>query len=227
MPTLPDQGGEIILGVDTHESEHVAAVLDELGRLLATRSFPATVRGFRLLLAWAREHGDVRRAGVEGTGSFGAGLAFLAERGIEVAEVTRPSRRGRRHLGKSDTVDAEAAARLVLSGEATATPKQRDGIVESIRVLQTARRSAIKARSQAGLQIRSLVITAPTELNGSLADLTTERQITCCLRLRPAARRGALASTQRALRSLARGRAPLGRRAQQRANEPPDRLTGR
>jgi transposase len=205
MPTMPDHTGEVILGVDTHEREHVAALVDELGRLLAARSFPATARGFKLLLAWAREHGPVCRAGVEGTGSFGAGLAcFLADQGVRVVEVTRPSRRGRRHLGKSDTVDAEAAARMVLSGEASATPKRRDGIVESIRVLQIARRSAIKARTQAGQQIRSLIVTAPTELNGPLAALSVKRQVDRCARLRPGARSGARASTQRALRSLAR-----------------------
>jgi transposase len=145
MPTMPHPAGEVLLGVDTHELEHVAALVDALGRLLATRSFPATAEGYRRLLAWARGHGLVSRAGVEGTGSFGAGLArYLADENISVIEVTRPNRRNRRHLGKTDTLDAEAAARMVLSGEATATPKRRDGIVESIRVLQIARRSAIK-----------------------------------------------------------------------------------
>ena len=109
---------------------------------------------------------------------------------------------GRRHLGKSDTVDAEAAARLVLSGEATATPKRRDGIVESIRVLQIARRSAIKARTQAGQQIRSLIVTAPAELHSELAHLTVKRQVERCARLRP--HEGVAGATRRALRSLAR-----------------------
>lgn len=205
MSTMPETASEVVLGVDTHEREHVAAVVDELGRLLATRSFAATPRGFRLLIAWAGRHGRLCRAGVEGRGSFGAGLTrFLAEQGVEVIEVTRPNRRGRRHLGKSDTIDAEAAARMVLSGQAAAMPKSRDGIVESVRVLQITRRSAIKARTQAGQQIRSLVITAPVELNSVLAGLTTADQVVRCLRLRPAARSGALASTQRALRSLAR-----------------------
>lgn len=205
MPTMPDQTLEVTLGVDTHEDEHVAALLDQLGRLLATRSFPATAGGYRQLLVWARGHGSLMIAGVEGTGSFGAGLArFLAAEDVQVIEVTRPNRRGRRHLGKSDTVDAEAAARMVLSGEATATPKRRDGIVESIRVLQIARRSAIKSRTQAGQQIRSLIVTAPAELNGALAGLSVKRQVACCARLRPGARDGAAASTQRALRSLAR-----------------------
>jgi transposase len=205
MSTMPHTAAEVILGVDTHEREHVAALIDELGRLIATGSFPANARGYRQLLTWAAERGRLGCAGVEGTGSFGAGLArFLADEGVEVVEVTRPNRRGRRHLGKTDTIDAETAARMVLSGEATATPKRRDGIVEAIRVLQIARRSAIKARTQAGQQIRSLIVTAPEELNGALAELSVRRQVERCARLRPGSRDGALASTARALRSLAR-----------------------
>ncbi len=205
MPTMPHTAGEVILGVDTHEREHVAALIDELGRPIATRSFLANAHGYRQLLSWARERGPVIRAGVEGTGSFGAGLVrFLDHQDIKVIEVTRPNRRARRHLGKTDTIDAETAARMVLSGEATATPKRRDGPVEAIRVLQVARRSAIKARTQAGQQIRSLIVTAPAELNSALADLSVKRQVERCARLRPGSRDGAAASTERALRSLAR-----------------------
>jgi transposase len=205
MPTMPDDASAVILGVDTHEIEHVAALVDELGRLLGTRSFAANARGYRELLSWVREHGQVTRAGVEGTGSFGAGLArYLTAEDVQVVEVTRPSRRARRHLGKSDTVDAEAAARMVLSGEATATPKRRDGIVEAIRVLQIARRSAIKARTQAGQQIRSLIVTAPADLHSQLAHLTVKRQVDRCARMRLHERSGAAGSTRRALRSLAR-----------------------
>jgi transposase len=204
MSTMTDPAGEVILGVDTHELEHVAALLDGRGRLLATLAVSADERGFRRLLAWASSQGELRQAGVEGTGSFGVALArFLAERGVEVIEVTRPNRRGRRHLGKSDPVDAEAAARAVLSGEATALPKPREGIVESIRVLQLARRSAIKARTQAGQQIRSLLVTAPLELQSALGSLTLAEQVERCARLRPSAAANAAAATRRALRSLA------------------------
>jgi transposase len=205
MPTMPDDAGAVILGIDTHETEHVAALIDERGQLLETRNFAATARGYRQLLVWARAHGRLASAGVEGTGSFGAGLArFLGEQGVAVVEVTRPSRRSRRHLGKSDTVDAEAAARMVLSGEATATPKRRDGIVEAIRVLQIARRSAIKARTQAGQQIRSLIVTAPADLHGELVHLTVKRQVERCARMRLTEGQVAAGSTKRALRSLAR-----------------------
>jgi transposase len=116
----------------------------------------------------------------------------------------QPSRRIRRHRGKSDTVDAETAARLVLSGEASATPKRRDGIVESIRVFEIARRSAIKARTQAGQQIRSLIVTAPPELHTGLAHLTVKRQVDRCAHLRCREADGTEGSTRRALRSLAR-----------------------
>jgi len=157
------------------------------------------------MLTWAREHGRLARAGVEGTGSFGAGLArFLSGEAVAVVEVTRPSRRARRHLGKSDTIDAETAARMVLAGEATATPKRGDGIVEAIRVLQIARRSAIKARTQAGQQIRSLIVTAPDELHNELARLTVKRQVERCARMRLSEGSRADGSTKRALRSLAR-----------------------
>src|SRR2546430_15137981 len=126
MPCLPT---EVILGVDTHRDVHAAALVDELGRLVASETFPTTRRGIRSLVGWAQNLGTVRRAGVEGTGSYGAGLtrALLLE-GIKVIEVTRAARIGRRHLGKNDARDAEAAARSVLSGQATAVPKGRDGI---------------------------------------------------------------------------------------------------
>jgi transposase len=204
MATMTDTRGDVVVGVDSHEKEHVAALLDDRGRLLASGAFPAHERGFKQLLDWARSYGQVREAGVEGTGSFGVGLTrFLLAEGVQVIEVTRPNRRARRHLGKSDSVDAEAAARALLSGLATAVPKPRDGIVESIRVLQLARRSAVKARTQAGQQIRSLLITAPAELNRELAGLRLNDQIARCLRLRPGTGRSSPASTRRALRSLA------------------------
>jgi transposase len=121
-----------------------SALVDDVGRLVAAETFPATKRGARALIRWAQQLGSVRRAGVEGTGSYGASLTRrLQVEGIDVIEVTRAVRVGRRHLGKNDTRDAEAAARSVLSGQATAQPKARDGLVESIRVLRNARASAV------------------------------------------------------------------------------------
>ena len=102
------------------------------------------------------------RVGVEGTGSYGAGLArHLMGEGVVVIEVDRPDRQRRRRRGKSDTVDAEAAARAALNGDTTATPKSGDGQAESVRVLRMVRRSAVEARTQAANQISDLIVTAP------------------------------------------------------------------
>lgn len=205
MLTMADQRAEVILGVDTHLDVNAAALSDPLGRTIATTTVAATLAGHRELLAWARKHGELRRAGVEGTGSYGASLArFLAGEGVEVLEVTRATRRSRRHLGKTDTRDAEAAARAVLVGETRALPKPRDGIVESIRVLRLTRASAVKSRTQAALQLRALVVTAPDELRARLAGLTTKQTVAACARLRRSRRLDPDASTRKAMLLLAR-----------------------
>jgi transposase len=196
---------EVLLGVDTHLDSHTAVVIDLLGRELETGTFPTTRRGIEALIKWARLRGTVRRAGVEGTGSYGAGLAQrLVLEGIEVVEVTRPSRRGQRHRGKTDDRDALAAARVVLSGEARAIPKTRDGIVESIRVLRNTRASAVKARTQTGQQLRGLVLTAPTELREVLRDLSTTKTVARCARWHRVDPTDAARATRLAMRVLAR-----------------------
>lgn len=148
---------EVVGGVDTHTDVHQAAVIDTIGRHLATEAFPTTPEGYRRLLAWLRSHGQVLTVGMEGTGSYGAELARHLRAGqITVVEVDRPDRRARRAAGKSDPIDAYAAAIAVLSGRANGTPKDRDGTVEAIRTLRVARASAIKATREA---LRSLTTT--------------------------------------------------------------------
>ncbi len=145
MTTMTSVDVVVTGGVDTHQDQHVAAALDQLGRVLGTESFPTTVAGYRQLLTWLRRHGQLDKVGVEGTGSYGAALArHLAGQGVEVIEVARPNRQVRRRFGKSDVVDAIAAARAVLSGEATGVPKSHDGPVEAIRALKAVQRSATK-----------------------------------------------------------------------------------
>jgi transposase len=123
---------------------------------------------------------------VEGTGSYGAGLArYLAAQGIEVAEVIRPNRQARRRRGKSDAADAVAAALAALNGEAPGQPKSGDGAVESIRALQVARRGAIKARTQAGNQLGGLIVTAPEAIRDKLAGLPTHKRVALAARFRP------------------------------------------
>lgn len=206
MTTMPEMTDTAVTGgVDTHKDAHVAAVIDSVGRVLATRSFPASGRGYRQLLVWMTTFGPVAKIGVEGTGSYGAGLArYLAGRGVEVIEVNRPNRQARRRRGKSDPADAEAAARAVLNGEASARPKGGDGTVEAIRALRVARRSAAKARQQAANQIASLVVTAPDELRGRLARLSTPELIDLAARFRARPAADTVEATKAALRSLAR-----------------------
>lgn len=169
---MPGKTRIVIGGVDTHKDLHVAVVVDVTGRIVDTAAFAATTAGYRKLVGWMRSFGQVARVGVEGTGSYGAGLArHLSSQGVGVVEVNRPDRQARRRRGKSDTVDAEAAARAALNGEATVVPKSGEGIVESIRVLRVAFCSARDSRTRVSNQIRDLVITAPDGLRAELGEL--------------------------------------------------------
>ncbi|MGW3930271.1 IS110 family transposase [Streptomyces microflavus] len=193
-------------GVDTHGLTHHAAVIDAIGRHLADREFPATVRGYRDLLDWMRTHGELVAAGVEGTGAYGAELArVLTAAGVTVVDVDRPDRKTRRMKGKSDPIDAYAAATAVLAGRATGTPKSRDGVVEAVRVLRIARRSTVKARTQAMNQIRGLLVSAPAMLREQVAGLERAVLIRTLARVRPGdGLSRPLAATRAALRRLAR-----------------------
>ena len=117
--TIVDAARPVTGGVDTHLDLNVAAALDPVGGLLEVAEFPATSGGHRRLLGWLAGFGPVTRVGVEGTGSYGAGLArYLRAAGVEVVEVDRPNRQARRRAGKSDPLDAIEAARAALSGRA-------------------------------------------------------------------------------------------------------------
>src|SRR6266536_6633090 len=167
------QPPRVTVGVDTHKDLHVAAARDQLGRRLATTQVQTTSAGYAQLLGWARSLGQVQAWGVEGTGSYGAGLArFLAAHGQRVLEVNRPDRATRRRRGKSDPVDADAAARTVQAGDATAIPKAGVGVVEMLRMLHLARKTAIKARTQTVNALRALLVTAPPELREQLRGLS-------------------------------------------------------
>jgi transposase len=198
--------GPVTGGVDTHGQTHHAAVLDGLGRCLSDREFPTTPVGYRGLLLWLRGHGELGRVGVEGTGTYGAALSrYLRTEGVMVIEVDRPDRKTRRAKGKSDALDAYAAARSVLSGVATGAPKSRDGRVEAIRALRVARASAVKARTQTINQLKSLLVSGPADLREQLRDLTTTGQIVACAKLRPTADLSdPEQATKTALRRLAR-----------------------
>jgi transposase len=173
MTTLPLL---ITGGVDTHLDVHVAAALDAHGALLGVESFDTTPHGYRRLFGWLRGFGDIDVVGVEGTGSYGAGLSrHLHVEGVRVVEVDRPNRQRRRRRGKSDPQDAITAARAAQSGDAHGDAKTRNGNVEGMRVLRVARLSARKARTQALNQMRSLIATGPDDIRAELRDLNVYR----------------------------------------------------
>lgn len=194
----------VIVGVDTHKDAHVAVALDELGGFLGSGTFAADRTGYRALINWSAGFGDQVVFGVEGTGSYGAGLASAIRRsGSGVLEVLRADRRDRRLRGKSDTIDAENAARAVLAGVVDAVPKTGDGIVEMIRVTKVAKDNAVKARSSAMISLKQVLINAPDDLRQSLQGLPKMTLIRRCAGLRPAALETVTAATTRALQTIA------------------------
>lgn len=205
MTTMTPEPGSVTGGVDTHLDVHVAAAVDHLGGVLGTQSFPTTAAGYRRLLGWLRAFGPIHAVGVEGTGSYGSALArHLAEQDVLVIEVARPNRQVRRRHGKTDVIDAIAAARAVLSGEATGSPKAHNGPVEALRLLKIVQRSAKKARVQGINQLRNIVATAPDELRCRLRGLKTPELVATCAAFRVRADDDSLlAVTRLALRELA------------------------
>lgn len=185
-PAAPtdDPARQVTGGVDTHRDTHVAAAVDAVGRVLGTAAFATTTAGYAALLAWLQSFGVLAVVGVEGTGSYGAGLTrHLAGQDVRVLEVERPNRQNRRRRGKSDAIDAEAAARTVQSGQASATPKLRTGPVESLRVLRETRDQLVKARTALLNTLRALLVTAPDDLRESLAGLTPTALVAACTTL--------------------------------------------
>jgi transposase len=203
---MTDSKQNIILGVDTHKDFHHAAVITGWGEPIADQRFEATPEGYRQLFDWATGHGVVLRAGVEGTGSYGAGLTgLLLRRSVAVIDVIAPDRQLRRLRGKTDQLDAYNAARAVLDGRATTIPKTRDGSVEALRVLRTARQLLVKQRTETINQLHALLVSAPAGLRARLAGLKAKKLALVCSRLRDRAGDDlATATTTEVLRTLAR-----------------------
>lgn len=199
---------DVIAGVDTHAETHHAAVIDTNGRQLGDRQFSTDHGGYVALLEFLRSFGAVVRVGVEGTGSYGAGLSrHLRQAGVEVVEVIRPNRQVRRMHGKSDPIDAYAAAKTALVESQHPVPKSADGPVEGIRYLLVARRSAVKARSAAQTQIKTLLVTAPDPLRQQFRQVSDKVLIADLAQLRP----NTQDAVAMALKSLARRHQHLSR----------------
>lgn len=172
----PVEPTTIIVGVDTHKHMHVAVAISPLGVRLADCSVSANRAGYATLVTWAKSLGVVEAFGIEGTGSYGVGLASHVRRNaMRVVEVSHGDRRRRRNNGKSDTLDAETAARSVLAGLATAVPKTADGSAEMVRQIKVARDTAVKARSAAIITLKTLLVNAPADLREALEPLTDRK----------------------------------------------------
>ena len=185
-PSSPGPDRLVFGGIDTHKDTHTAALVDRDGLVVGSAVFPTTGAGYRQLLGWMQTAGILARVGVEGTGSYGAGICRqLTAAGVEVVEVNRPDRSQRRRRGKSDGLDAAAAAEAARTGNRIAIPKSRDGEVESLRVLKMDRASAVQARSQALHQLRQLIVTAPVHLRDQIRDLPKMKLIRSCAAWRP------------------------------------------
>lgn len=203
-------------GVDTHADIHVAAtVCSTSHRLLEVSEFETTLAGYKELLGWMAGHGPIDAVGIEGTGSYGAGLArFLTEQGVELVEVTRPDRQARRAQGKSDPVDAEAAARAVLSGRATGTPKRRDGLIEATRLHLLVYDAVVGERTAMRNRLHAVLTSAPAEIRQEVAQSPESSRIATLSRWRARAGDDVVASACRqVLRELARHILTLEQRA--------------
>lgn len=196
---------QIVIGVDTHKHIHVAAAMDAIGKVLGNLTVATDSGGFEQMLLWAQSLGKISSFGIEGTGSYGCGVAsFMRRHGYKVIEVCRPDRRLRRLHGKSDTLDAENAARAVLSGAATAIPKTADGSVEMIRQLKVARDTAVKARSIAMVTLKAMLVHAPESLCSEVTGKTQPLMARALAALRPRDLQTPAESIRWALRSIAK-----------------------
>lgn len=196
---------KVIVGVDTHKHIHVAVAIDHHGARLGDFTVAADTGGYTQLESWAQALGRVDRFGIEGTGSYGAGLtSFLRRCGHRVVECNREDRRSRRRNGKSDTIDAEAAARSVLAGTSTIIPKTADGVVEMIRQVKIARDTARKGRTTAIITLKAVIVNAPAELRESLGGLPDRALLDRCGGFRPGVVTDTTASAKHTLRALAK-----------------------
>lgn len=207
MSILPLSPGQVVGGVDTHQDQHVAAVVDPNGSVLGVRHFPTTRHGYLALIAWMRGFGNLSRVGVECTGSYGAGLTrYLFLSGVAVLEVTGPDPAMRRAKGKDDTVDAIGAAQGALTGQRVQLAKDRNGQVEALRVLRTTRKTAVKCKRAALQQLHNTIVAAPDIVRERLRDQTRMQMLRSLAASRPdrLAFRDPTVATRIALRSLAR-----------------------
>jgi transposase len=230
MDCIEGSTRRIVGGVDTHKDLHVAAVVDEKDRVLGTASFATTRQGYRQMLTWMRSFGELRRIGIESTGSYGAGLLrFMQAADVEVLEVTTPDKHDRRRRGKNDDLDAQNAAHAAFAGKRTVTPRSRDGMVESLRVLMVCRKTAVAARRVALQIIQTTIVSAPDRLRDTLRSMTRMQLVRTLAAWRPdlTAYRDVEAAYRISLKSLARRVSPSPCRGGNNSLDEPQRQLSR
>lgn len=200
---IPNPAPTVYVGVDTHKDTHTAYLLDERGRYQDTRTTPATESGHAQLNSWAHSYGRPRYA-LECASTYGQGLtSHLLHAGEDVVLVSRPNKKLRHRKGKTDTVDAEACARALLTGTGLVPVKHAQGVTEQLRLLQTVWSSAVKAGAEGLTQLKSLLVTVPAALREELTPLTRGALLDRCAHLRTSAD-PITDAAKTALRSLAR-----------------------
>ena len=186
MAVIEGRERHIVGGVDTHKDLHVAAVVDEQDRILGTRSFSTTRQGYRQMLAWMLSFGELQRIGIEFDRQLRrrAPALYAAGKG-RVLEVTTPDKQDRRRRGKNDDLDAQNAAHAALAGQRTVTPRSRDGMIESLRILMACRKTAVSARRIALQMIHNTIVCAPDALRDQLRNLTRMQLVRTLASWRP------------------------------------------
>jgi len=198
-----------VVGVDPDRDWITVALIEaRTSGVLATERFPATGDGYRDAVLWAdgRSEASERAWVIEGTGSYGRGLAvMLQRRGEWVIEFDRAERKAAKDGAKSDALDAIRAGREALGRERLAQPRAHTGMREAIRVHSVTRAAAVRARTAAINELKALVVTAHDKQRHELRGLRTPQLVERCARFRDNACRDVdQRCTRAAMRALAR-----------------------
>jgi hypothetical protein len=202
---MTQKKGNIIVGADTHKKFHVVSVITELGVRLEHKSFSADAKGYREALAWASGFGTILRAGIEGTGGYGAGLStHFIDKGIAVLDVNKPDKHERRKRGKDDVEDSFQAAAAALAFIRCSIAKENGEELEAARLLEATYGQAIRQRTASINALRADLVTLPDAMRQSLEGMTWEALAKRCAAFRLSKDFTPENARKRTLRSLAR-----------------------
>jgi len=202
---MAEKEKQVVVGVDTHKRFHVVTVISELGERLAFEHFEANAKGYDKALKWAKKHGSVLRAGIEATGSYGAGLTERFRKDdIEVFDVYRPDKQERRRRGKNDVEDSFQAAEAALAYIRCAVAKEKSGLLEAARMLEGAYELVVRQRTATMNLLRADITTLPAKMRERLEGLCRSELLKTCANFRISKGAGAEEGMKAAVRHLAR-----------------------